>query len=125
MQDVLPTTAQRYNVAVSKFEEYSRVRDIHGLEDLVKHGLNDLGHACMQIFEPVFASESLGPGQAGTLHWLEVLRAPLQDHQKMFRTFRRAKLVSRHHGGVQNTSVSRFLNFLGALKNSSQWTGSN
>ena len=33
MQDVLPTTAQRYDVAVAEFEKYLLVSDIHGLEE--------------------------------------------------------------------------------------------
>ena len=66
VQDVLPTAAQRYDVAVSELEEQLRVRDIHGLEKLVS-SCNEMGHACIQYLRVCFASGSLGPGQAGTL----------------------------------------------------------
>ena len=94
VQDVLPTTARRCDVAVSEFEKCLRVRDIHGLEELVSHGLNELGHACIQYLRACFASGSLGPGQAGTL--ISGLRrlvllarscgADLEDRQSVFRT---------------------------------------
>ena len=41
VQDVLPATAQRYDVTVSEFDKYLRVMDIRGLEELVNHGLNE------------------------------------------------------------------------------------
>ena len=62
VQDVLPTTAQRYDVAVSEFEEHLRVRDIHGLEEFVSCGLNELCHACIRYLRVCFASGSLGLG---------------------------------------------------------------
>ena len=61
--DVLPTTAQRHDLAGSEFEKYLRVRDSHGLD----HGLNELGHVCIQYLRTCFALGSLGPQQAGTL----------------------------------------------------------
>ena len=67
VQDVLLTSVQRYDVAVSVCEKYVRVRDMHGLEELVNHGLNELGLVCIQYLRTCFASGSLGPGQAGTL----------------------------------------------------------
>ena len=67
MNDILPTTAQHDDVAVSEFEEYLQVRDIHGLEELVNSGLNQLGHAYIQCHRVCFASGSFGLGQAGTL----------------------------------------------------------
>ena len=51
VQDVLPTAAQRYDVAVSEFEEY--LRD--------SCGLNELGHACIEHLRVCYASGSLGP----------------------------------------------------------------
>ena len=45
MQDVLPTTAQHYDVAVSEFEKHLRVGEIHGPDKLVSHGLNDIRKA--------------------------------------------------------------------------------
>ena len=60
VQDVLPTTALRYDVAVSEFQKYLRFRDIHGLEELVNHGLNQSGHLCIQHLRTCFASKSFG-----------------------------------------------------------------
>ena len=72
---VLPTAAQRWDVAVSEFEECLRVRDIRGLEELVRSGLIKLGHVCIQYLRICFVSGSLGLGQAGTpISGLEVLR---------------------------------------------------
>ena len=45
MQDILPTTAQHHGVAVSWFEKYLRVNDIHGAEEFVSHGLNIIQNA--------------------------------------------------------------------------------
>ena len=94
VQVVLPTTAQPCDVVASESEKYLRVRDIHGLEQLVNHGLNELGHAGIQHLRGCFASGSLGPGQAGTLisglkrHVLlaRSCGADLEDHQIVFRT---------------------------------------
>ena len=94
MVHVLPTAVQRYDVAVSEFEEYLRVRDIHGLEELVSNGVNELGHACIQYLQVWFASGSPRSGQAGTLisslrrHVLSArpCGADLEDHQSVFRT---------------------------------------
>ena len=93
-QDVLLTTAQRCDVAVSELEKHLRVRDIHGLEELVNHGLNELGHVCIQYLRTCFASGSVGPGQASTLisglrRYVLLARscgADLEDHQSVFRT---------------------------------------
>ena len=38
MLDVPPTAAQRYDVAVSKFEDYMRVKNIRGTDEFVNHG---------------------------------------------------------------------------------------
>ena len=71
-----------------------RVRDIHGLEELLDHGIHELGHLCVQYHRSCFASGTLGPGQASTL--FSSLRrnvllarscgADLADHQTVFRT---------------------------------------
>ena len=107
VRNVPPTTAQRHDVAVSEFENICLSEDIHGLEELVNHGLNELGHR----------QGPLGLGQAGTLIW--VLRrlvllakscgADLKDHQSVFRTLWRVhrSWSPRHRGRVQNTSISR------------------
>ena len=47
MQDMLPTTAQHHDAAVSVFEKYSGVKDIHGAEELVSHGVNDIQNAAL------------------------------------------------------------------------------
>ena len=47
LQDALPTTAQHYDVAVSEFEEYLRVQEIHGPEKIVSHDLNDIRNAVL------------------------------------------------------------------------------
>ena len=95
---------------------YVRVRDMHGLEELVNHGLNELGLVCIQYLRTCFASGCLGPGQAGTLisglrgHMLlaRSCGADLEDHQSVFRTLWRVhRMVPRHPSWVQNTSVSR------------------
>ena len=67
---------------------------VHGLQELFSHGLNELGHACIQYLRACFASGSLGPGQAGTL--ISGLRrdvlparscgADLEDDHSVFRT---------------------------------------
>ena len=41
--------------------------DVHGLEELVNHGLNELGRVCIQHLQTCFALGSRGPGQAGTV----------------------------------------------------------
>ena len=56
VQDVLLTTAQRYDVAFAEFDKYLRVRDIHGFEELVNQGLNEVGHLCIQYVLTCFAS---------------------------------------------------------------------
>ena len=110
VQDVLPTTAHRSDVPVAEFEKYLRVRDIHGLEEVVNHGLNELGHPCVQSLRTCFTSGTFGPGQAGTL--FSGLRrrsccADLDTHQSVFRTLWRVhRDWSRHPCRVQNTSVS-------------------
>ena len=81
------------------FEKYLRVGDIHGLEELVSRGLNELGHLCIQHLRTCFASGTFGPRQAGTL--VSVLRryvlmakscgADLEDHQSVFRTLWRVQ----------------------------------
>ena len=45
MQDILPTTAQHDDVAVSEFEKYLRVKDIHGAEEFVSHSFKDIQNA--------------------------------------------------------------------------------
>ena len=70
------------------WKNISRVRDVHGLEDLAIDGLNELGHLCFQYLRTCFAVGSLGPGQAGTLMsgltWRNL--ADLEDRQSVFRT---------------------------------------
>ena len=88
VQEVLPTAAHWYEVAVSEFEEHLRGRDTHGLEELVSNGVNELGHACIQYFRVCFASGSLVQGTSGAL-----VACPLW-------------VVSRHPGRVQNPSAS-------------------
>ena len=97
----LPTAAQRCDLAVSGFEKYLQVRDIHGVEPLVSDGLNESDHACVQYLRVCFASGRFGSGQAGTL--ISGLRryvlparpcgAELEDHRSVSRTMWR---VSRH-----------------------------
>ena len=53
VQDVLLTSAQRYDVAVSVCENMCESRDMHGLEELVNHGLNELVLIASNIFESV------------------------------------------------------------------------
>ena len=72
-QDVLPTTAQRYNLAVSEFEKYLRIRDIHWLEELLDHGLRELGHLCVQYLRSCF--HGLRSGGAAD-HWLPFRDSP-------------------------------------------------
>ena len=45
MQLTLPTTPEHYDVARSEFEKYLRIKDIHGLEEIVSHGLNVIQNA--------------------------------------------------------------------------------
>ena len=92
VQDVLPTT-EGCDVAVTEFEEYLRVRDMPGLEELVSCGLNELGHACIQCLRVCFASGSLGLDQAVTLisglrrHVLATCSCRAdQEEQSVFRT---------------------------------------
>ena len=42
MQDILPTTAQHFDVAVSKLDKYLRVGKIRGPEKLVSHGSTNI-----------------------------------------------------------------------------------
>ena len=49
------------------FDGYLRVRDIHGLEELLNHGLHELGHLCVQYLRTCSASRNLRSGQARTL----------------------------------------------------------
>ena len=67
VQDVLPTTAQRYDAAVSEFEIFRRFQDTHGLEELVSTGLDPIGRSCIQYIRVCSAAGSLGPGEWGTL----------------------------------------------------------
>ena len=95
MQDALPATAQRYDVAVSELEKHLRVRDIDGLEELVNHGLSELDRVCIEHLRNCFTSGSLGPGQVGTLIsgsrrnrlLARSCGADLEDHQSVFRTW--------------------------------------
>ena len=88
VQDGMPTTAQRWDAAVSEFERCLRVRDMHGIQELV-----NLGRGCIQHIRTCFASGSLGPGQAGTLisgvrRYVLLPRAcgaDLEYHQSVFR----------------------------------------
>ena len=41
MQDTLPTTSQHDDVAVSDYEQYLRVKNIHGAKELVSDGFDD------------------------------------------------------------------------------------
>ena len=74
------------------FKKYLRVRDIHRLEELVRHGFNELGRSCIQYL--CFASGSLELGHAGTLisglrRYVLLARpcgADMEDHQSVFRT---------------------------------------
>ena len=90
VQDVLPTTAQRYDVAVSENIACQRHPS-----DRMNH-LNELGHLCIQYLRTCFASGTLGPGQAGTLNsglrrYALLARscgAALEDQQSAFRSWR-------------------------------------
>ena len=42
MQDIPPATAQLYDMAVSEFETYLRVKDIHVPEVFVSNNLNEI-----------------------------------------------------------------------------------
>ena len=86
VQDVRPTAAQRYDVAVSEFEEYLRVRDTHGLEEVVRDGPNGFCRACIQYLQVCFASGSLKKGYAGTLISARSSGADPEDRHSVFRT---------------------------------------
>ena len=45
IQDTLPITAQHDDVAVSEFELYERVKNIHVAEEFVSHGFDDIRNA--------------------------------------------------------------------------------
>ena len=86
----MPTTATRYDMAVSEFEKYLRVKDIQGLEELVSYRL-ELGRVCIRDLRTCSASGILGPSQAGTglRNYVILARecgAPLEDLQNVFRT---------------------------------------
>ena len=89
VQDVMPTTAQRYDGAVPDFEKLLGVRDILVLEELLDHGLNELGP--FSIFEPAL-HQVPSDRQAGTLtsglrRYVLPARscdADLEDHQTVF-----------------------------------------
>ena len=51
--DVL-VLAQRHDGAVADFEKYLSVRDIHGLEEPLNHGLHELGYLCVQYLRTCF-----------------------------------------------------------------------
>ena len=57
IQDILPTTAQHVDVAVLELEEYLRVKVIHGTEEFVSYGLNEMEQLRIQYLR------TLGPGQ--------------------------------------------------------------
>ena len=69
-RDVLVQDVLR-EVAVSGFEEYLRVRDTRGLEELVSCGLNGLGHA--SISESAVRQASSGQGKRALSLLLEAL----------------------------------------------------
>ena len=82
--------AERYREAHSPHLK----TDVHGLAELVNYGVNELGHVCIQYLRTCFASQSLGPRQAGTLipssrrYVLRArsCRADVKDHQSVFHT---------------------------------------
>ena len=53
VQDFPPTTAQKLWWDRCRSRKYLKVRDIHGLEELLNHGLHELGHlSAFNIFQP-------------------------------------------------------------------------
>ena len=67
VQDVFPTTAPRYDAAVSEFEIFRRFQDTYGMEELVSTGLDDIGRTSIQYLRVCSAAGSLAPGEWGTL----------------------------------------------------------
>ena len=94
VQDDLPTTVQRYDVAASESENNCLSGTSMGSKSSSITGLNELGHLCIQYLRTCSASGTLGPGQAGTLisglrRYVLLARscgADLEHHQSVFRT---------------------------------------
>ena len=65
VQDFLPTTSQRYDVGVSEFEKYMRVRDIHGLKNSSTAVSINWVTLVSSISESALRQAASGPGPAG------------------------------------------------------------
>ena len=82
-----------HNVMMGPLQN-AKIFESQRLEELLHHGLHELGHLCVQHLRSCFASGILGPGQASTL--ISRLRrcvllarscgADLEDHQTVFQT---------------------------------------
>ena len=113
VQDVLPTTAQRYDGAVAEFENICESETSMGSRG--SPITVSTKWVCVQHLRTCFASGTLGPRLAGTLisdlrRYVLLARtcgADLEDHQAVFPTLCALNLVPCCPNRIQNTSISR------------------